>query len=173
MASARWRRTCWHSSTWHTRRIRCIRARIFNTTGPGKRDDVVSDFAARVARIRAQGGALRVGNLDARRAIMDVRDTIAALLLLAERGEPGEAYNVCGDAAVRIGDLIPMFSRLAGVALPVTQDAALLRPSDEAIILGRNDKLRQRTGWRPTIALEETLRAVLDHAIARRALTPA
>ena len=154
---------------WRNRRIRCIRARIFNTTGPGKRDDVVSDFAARVARIQAEGGTLRVGNLDARRPIMDVRDTIAALLLLAGRGEPGEAYNVCGDSAVRIGELIPIFERLAGTALPVAQDAALLRPSDERVILGSNAKLRARTGWRPTVALEETLRAVLDHEIARGA----
>lgn len=151
---------------WRNRRIRCVRARLFNTTGPGKRDDVVSDFAARVARIRSAGGRLRAGNLDARRAILDVRDTVAALRLLAERGAPGEAYNVSGDDAVRIGDLIPILARLAGVVLEVEQDPALLRPSDEPVIIGRHDKLTQRTGWRPAIPLEETLRAVLAHEIA-------
>lgn len=158
---------------WRNRRIRCIRARLFNTTGPRKRDDVVSDFAARFAHIRAHGGALRVGNLDARRAIMDVRDAIAALTLLAARGEPGEAYNICGDEAWRIGDLIPIFARLSGIAPPITQDPALLRPSDETVILGRNDKLKQRTGWHPTVPLEETLRAVLAHEIARLGQAPA
>jgi GDP-4-dehydro-6-deoxy-D-mannose reductase len=158
---------------WHNRRIRCIRARLFNTTGPRKRDDVVSDFAARIARICREGGALRVGNLDVRRAIMDVRDAIAALTLLAAHGAPGEAYNICADQAWRIGDLIPIFERLAGVALKVAPDPALFRPSDEAVILGRNDKLKQRTGWRPTVPLEETLRAVLDHEIARLREAPA
>ncbi len=152
---------------WRNDRIRCIRARIFNTTGPGKRADVVSDFAARVAAIRrAGGGALRVGNLDSRRAILDVRDLVSALLLLADRGEPGEAYNICAEQAVRIGDLVPILARLAGIALPLDPDPALFRPSDEAVILGRTDRLRARTGWRQAVTIEQTLAAVLDHEMA-------
>jgi GDP-4-dehydro-6-deoxy-D-mannose reductase len=154
---------------WRNKRIRCIRARLFNTTGPRKRADVVSDFAARAAHIRREGGMLRVGNIEARRAILDVRDTVAALLLLAERGEPGEAYNVCHDTSWRIGDLIPMLEQLAGVPLPVSVDPALFRPSDEAVILGSSEKLKMRTGWRPRIPIEATLRAVLDYEIARLA----
>ncbi|MBN9509696.1 MAG: GDP-mannose 4,6-dehydratase [Alphaproteobacteria bacterium] len=153
---------------WRNERIRTIRARIFNTTGPRKTADVIADFAGRVAAIvRRGGGALRVGNLDARRAILDVRDLLAALTLLAERGEPGEAYNICAEAAHPVGDLVPIFERLAGRALPLETDPALLRPSDEPVILGRTDKLRARTGWRPRVTLEETVRAVLDDAMAR------
>lgn len=152
---------------WHNRRIRCIRARLFNTTGPRKQHDVVSDFAARVVALGRHGGRLRVGNLDARRPIMDVRDAVAALTLLSTRGTPGEAYNICADSVVRIGDLVPIFAGLAGIPLEVTVDAALLRPSDEAVILGRTDKLRRQTGWRPGVTLVETLRAVLDDARAR------
>ena len=151
---------------WRNERIRCVRARIFNTTGPRKRADVVSDFAARIARIRRDGGTLRVGNTATRRAIMDVRDLIAALLLLAERGEPGDAYNICTDTAVPISDLIPIFERLAGISLTLAPDPALFRPSDEAVILGRNTKLKERTGWQPTVGLEGTLRAVLDYEMA-------
>jgi nucleoside-diphosphate-sugar epimerase len=151
---------------WRNDRIRCIRARIFNTTGPRKRDDVVSDFAARIARITRDGGPLRVGNLEARRAIMDVRDLVSALMLLAEHGEPGEAYNICGDTAWRIGDLIPVFERLAGIGLRLAPDPALFRPSDEAVILGRNTKLKERTGWQPAVGIEATLKAVLDYELA-------
>jgi nucleoside-diphosphate-sugar epimerase len=150
---------------WQNDRIRCIRARIFNTTGPRKTDDVVSDFARRIAVIRRQGGALRVGNLEARRAILDVRDLIAALVLLAARGEPGEVYNICADQAVRVGDLIPIFARLAGIDLALAPDPALLRPSDEPLILGRTDKLKRRTGWQPAIPIEATLKSVLEDAI--------
>jgi nucleoside-diphosphate-sugar epimerase len=151
---------------WRNDRIRSIRARIFNTTGPRKRSDVVSDFCARVARIRREGGALRVGNLETRRAILDVRDLVSALILLAERGEPGEAYNISADHASRIGDLIPLLERLAGVTLAVEPDPTLFRPSDEPVILGRNTKLKERTGWQPTVELEDTLRAVLEYEIA-------
>lgn len=152
---------------WRNDRIRCIRARIFNTTGPRKQADVVSDFAARVARIAREGrGSLRVGNLETRRAILDVRDLVSALLLLAERGEPGEAYNICADRAWRIGDLVPLFERLAGLRLTVAADPALFRPSDEPVILGRNAKLKERTGWQPTVGLEDTVRAVLEYEMA-------
>ncbi len=151
---------------WRNDGIRCIRARIFNTTGPRKRADVVSDFCARVAHIKRHGGTLRVGNLQTRRAILDVRDLVSALILLAERGEPGEAYNICADRAWLIGDLIPMLEDRAGITLAVEPDPNLFRPSDEPVILGRNTKLKERTGWLPTVDLEDTLRAVLEYEMA-------
>ena len=154
---------------WRNDRIRCIRARIFNTTGPRKRADVVSDFCARVAHIARHGGTLRVGNLETRRAILDVRDLVSALILLAERGAAGEPYNICADEAWRIGDLIPLLEDLAGLKLTVESDPSLFRPSDEPVILGRNSKLKERTGWRPTVGLKDTLRAVLEYEMAHKA----
>lgn len=148
--------------------IRSIRARIFNCTGPRKRADVVSDFAARVAGImRGADTNLRVGNLDSRRAIIDVRDLVEALILLAGCGEPGEAYNISADAAHRISDLVSMFEGLAGTRLKATVDPVLLRPSDEPCILGNCDRLKQRTGWKPQISLEVTIKSVLDYELAR------
>lgn len=149
---------------WANDRIRCIRARIFNCTGSRKRADVVSDFSARVARIMlGDAPELRVGNLETRRAIMDVRDLVEALILLAERGEPGEAYNICGDTAHRIHELVEILQSLAGIPLVTRSDPALLRPSDEPIIAGRSERLRARTGWRQTLALKDTIRSVLDY----------
>jgi GDP-4-dehydro-6-deoxy-D-mannose reductase len=147
--------------------IRSIRARIFNCTGPRKRADVVSDFAARVARImRGADPELQVGNLSARRAIIDVRDLVGALMLLVEHGDPGEAYNICADDAHRIGDLIPLFEQLAGTRLHPLVDPRLLRPTDEACILGSTDRLKQRTGWRQEIPLVDTMKSVLDYELA-------
>ncbi len=148
---------------WRSDGIRCIRARIFNCTGPRKRADVVSDFARRVALIERDGGTLRVGNLESRRAIVDVRDLVAALQALVERGTPGAAYNICADHAVRIGDLVALFERLSGRSLTLDPDPALLRPTDEAVILGRVDRLVQATGWRQRIPLEDTIRSVLGY----------
>ena len=151
---------------WRNFGVRCIRARIFNCTGARKRADVVSDFARRIAR--AQGGKLRVGNLEAKRAIMDVRDLVTALVALAERGAPGEAYNICADRAVPIGELVELFGELAGVALTPVPDPALMRPSDEPVILGSTARLHAATGWRPLVPLRDTLRAVLDYEMAAR-----
>ena len=153
---------------WRNDGIRAVRARIFNCTGPRKRADVVSDFATRVAacvRAGAARGTLRVGNLATRRAILDVRDLIDALLLLAERGQP-DAYNVCAPEAVAVGDLIPLFEEFSGVRLTPEPDPALLRPSDEPLILGDTTRLRAATGWAPRVTLRETVRAVLEHEVA-------
>lgn len=154
---------------WCNDGIRSIRARIFNCTGPRKKADVVSDFAARVAQIMRRGevgDALRVGNLETRRAIIDVRDLVNALILLSQQGDPGEAYNIGSDVAYRIGDLIPLFEDLACMKLPLRVDPLLFRPSDEAVIFGCCERLKQRTGWRQSVPLPETLNAVLNYELA-------
>ncbi|WP_163202527.1 GDP-mannose 4,6-dehydratase, partial [Citrobacter koseri] len=58
-----------------------VRMRPFNHTGPGQTEAfVVPAFAAQIARIEAglQEPTLRVGNLEALRDFLDVRDVVAA-----------------------------------------------------------------------------------------------
>jgi GDP-4-dehydro-6-deoxy-D-mannose reductase len=153
---------------WAGFKIRGIRARIFNSTGPRKRDDVVSDFARRVAAIKTQrGGALRVGNIETQRAILDVSDLLSALIALAENGEPGEAYNICADTLYRVSELVTLFEEAAGLELDVQQDPSLLRPTDEAVIYGDNSKLRARTGWSQKVDIRQTVANVLDYELRR------
>lgn len=145
-----------------------LRARIFNTTGPRKKDDVVSDFARRVAHLKMSGERrLKVGNLETRRAILDVRDTVAALVSLADRGHAGDVYNISGETPYRVGELVPMFAKAARVDLATETDPALLRPSDEAVIFGSTAKLKQHTGWSQTHPIEATITSVLDYELAR------
>jgi len=153
---------------WVNDRIRGIRARIFNSTGPRKRNDVVSDFARRTARILQEGGGpLRVGNLSTRRAILDVRDLISALTLLAACGVPGEAYNICSDHLHTVGEIVGMLEKATGRRLETVVDPELLRPSDEPVIFGDKAKLAAATGWSQRITLEETVRTVLDYEVRR------
>ena len=67
-----------------------------------------------------------------------------ALVGLAAKGERGEAYNICAEEAVAIGDLIPLFEQASGLALTTEPDPALMRPSDEAVILGDTARLRAK-----------------------------
>lgn len=53
--------------------------------------------------------------------------------------------------------------QLAGIEATIRQDPARLRPSDMTILQGDNTKLRQLTGWQPTIALEQTLTDLLAY----------
>ena len=137
--------------------LRCIRARIFNCTGPRKRNDVASDFAKGIVHALNEGGSLRHGNLETSRAIIDVRDMVAALVALARKGQPGEAYNICADKAYRIADILDMYFEVVGRRIPTEVDPALLRPSDEPVIFGDTTKIRQDTGWAPVYELRQTL----------------
>lgn len=152
---------------WVNDKIRSIRARIFNTTGPRKHGDVISDLSQRAAAIKRSGGKLRVGNTAARRAILDVQDLISALVALSERGVPGEVYNICSDELYSIDELIDLIEDVVGVKLEREVDPSLLRLSDEPVIFGDNRKLKEATGWHQQFSIAETIRRVVEYEFAR------
>ncbi len=146
--------------------IRCIRARIFNTTGPRKVHDVCSDFTKRVVLLEKRGdqtGILQVGNIDSLRAITDVRDLVQALIGLSEFGTAGEVYNVCGCYVYKIRDIIDTIRRYTTINFTVEVNKELLRPTDEKIISGDSTKLRTATGWKQEYTLEKTIRDMLEY----------
>lgn len=141
-----------------------IRARPFNHAGPGQDPSfVVPALAARIIEAQRRGsGVLRVGNLSPRRDITDVRDVVRAYRLLVERGEPGEVYNVCSGRDVAIEELVRRMLVMAGADLRLEPDPELLRPADVPVLRGDRLRLRTATAWEPEVALDDTLRAVLD-----------
>lgn len=149
-----------------------IRTRPFNHAGPRQSDAfVTSSFARQIAEIEAgvREPVLRVGNLDARRDIMDVRDTARAYESLAGKGVPGRVYNICSGTAHRIGDLLDRLLRLARTNVTVQQDPSRLRPSDNPIVLGDPSRLQADTGWRVEIPIDTTLGDLLSWWRARLA----
>ena len=143
-----------------------IVVRPFNHAGPRQSASyVTSSFARQIAEAEAglRPPVLRVGNLDARRDITDVRDTVRAYRLLAERGHAGRPYNVCSGQAHRIGDLMDALIRQARVTIGVEPDPARLRPNDNPVVLGSAARLQADTGWTPRIPIERTLSDLLDY----------
>ena len=144
--------------------IRCIRVRIFNTTGPRKTNDVASDFTKRaVLWEKGQADALTVGNLSTERAITDVRDLVQALLLLSKKGKAGEVYNVCGRYAYKIESIVELIEKIIGKSIPVKTDPALIRSSDEPVIFGDATRLIEATGWQQNYTLEQTLTDMITY----------
>ena len=150
--------------------IRCIRARIFNTTGARKTNDVVSDFVHRSFEIKnGKAKSLRVGNLDTKRAITDVRDLVQALILLAEKGIAGEEYNISGEWVYQIKEIIPLIEEAIGKKLNIEVDQKLIRPSDEPIIFGDSSKLKAHTGWKQKFTLKETIDDMFNYLSTKNA----
>ena len=144
--------------------IRCIRARIFNSTGTRKVNDVTSDFTKRAIEAERTGVyELRVGNLDTRRAIMDQRDLVNALMLLAEKGKAGDVYNISSEHIYQMRDIVTMIEEQIGHELKINVDPALIRPTDEKIIVGDVTKLKRDTGWKQDIPMKQTIADMLEY----------
>jgi GDP-4-dehydro-6-deoxy-D-mannose reductase len=146
--------------------LRIIRTRAFNITGPGESEYfVTSAFARQIAEIEAgqREPVLYVGNLEAVRDLTDVRDIVRAYSLLAECGEPGAVYNVCSEQGTPIQHLLEMLLTLSQVHnISVQTDVTRLQPADVPIQVGNAARLRQVTGWTPSIALQQTVQDTLD-----------
>lgn len=149
-----------------------VLARPFNHAGPRQAPSYASSgFAQQIAEIevgRAEP-VLRVGNLESRRDITDVRDTVRAYQMLAESGAPLRPYNVCSGRAYSMREVLDILLSLARVRVKVEVDPLRLRPSDNPIILGSHARLTADTGWRPEIPIEQTLSDLLDHWRTRQA----
>jgi GDP-4-dehydro-6-deoxy-D-mannose reductase len=146
--------------------LETIRARLFNCTGPRKVGDALSDFVRRVVWLEhhPEESVLRVGNLSTRRTILDVRDLIRALKALAYRGRAGEVYNVGGDQAHVLGEVVDRVLELSTRKdIEIQTDPKLLRPTDEPVIWGDSSRLKRDTGWQPSITLRETIAAMLEY----------
>jgi GDP-4-dehydro-6-deoxy-D-mannose reductase len=147
-------------------RGRVIVTRSFNHAGPRQGPAyVTSSFARQIAEAEAgvREPVLSVGNLEARRDITDVRDTVRAYRLLLEKGRSATPYNVCRGEAFRVRDLLESLVSQAKVAIEIRSDPARMRPNDNPIVLGDPARLSADTGWAPRIPIEQTLRDLLDY----------
>lgn len=156
--------------TWErTFGLNVVVARPFNHIGPGQ--DVrfaVASFARQLAEIAAGAPAvMHVGNLDAQRDFLDVRDVAAAYAALLANGRSGEVYNICSGRPVAIREVLRQLITIARVPVEVRDDPERLRPSDLPILCGDAAKLRAATGWEPLIALSASLRDVYADARER------
>ena len=141
-------------------------ARAFNHLGPRQDPQfAASGFARRIADIERGiwQPEISVGNLEARRDLTDVRDTVRAYRLILERGTPGRPYNVCSGHAITIRQLLDLLLARARVPVSVKVDPARYRPNDTPILLGDPSRLRNELGWTAQIPLEQTLDDLLEY----------
>jgi GDP-4-dehydro-6-deoxy-D-mannose reductase len=140
--------------------------RAFNHIGPRQDESYVASALARqVAKIEAgkELPIVTVGNLDARRDITDVRDTVLAYVALAERGTPGRIYNVCRGEAYAVRELLDALLAEARVPVTITVDPERLRPNDTPLVLGNPQRIQSDTGWGAVIPLARTIADLLAY----------
>jgi nucleoside-diphosphate-sugar epimerase len=151
-------------------RLRIVRLRPFNHTGPGQSPEyVVASFARQVARVALglQAPVIQVGSLDSVRDFLDVRDVCAAYVAGIRRADalPVDCIvNVASGTARRIGDVLGQLLRIADVSAKIEVDGTLVRPNEIASAIGNRSRAAALLGWQPRIPWEVTLGDMLVEA---------
>jgi len=153
---------------WHSYKIKVIRSRAFNHSGPRRGEVFVdSNFAQQIAKIEKGllPPVIKVGNLEAKRDFTDVRDIVRAYWLATEKCQPGEAYNICSGKDFTIQEVLDKLLSLAkNKDIKVEPDPARMRPSDVPVLSGDSSRFRELTGWEPKIDyLNQTLEEMLNY----------
>lgn len=143
--------------------MKVICVRPFSIIGPRKTGDACSEFTQGIVEIESgKKSKLGVGNLEAIRDFLDVKDAVKAMWLLAERGKPGEAYNVCSGKGTTIQEILDKMISMSSHRIIYEQVLERTRLTDKLSLIGDCSKL-QSLGWRPSILLEKTLADILEY----------
>lgn len=142
--------------------LRVVVARPFNVIGPRMPETLVA--GALIARLRAAltsrpPGAITIGRTSAIRDFIAVTDVAEGVLAAAERGAPGEAYNLCTGVGHSIAEVLELLRAKAGTAIRVNTDPALLRRDDVDQMVGDSSRAQAVLGWRPAVGFAEALDA--------------
>ena len=140
--------------------------RSFAHTGPGHRTSfALPSFAQQLAKIERGElpPILKVGNLDAKRDMLDVRDVVRAYTLLLKLGRPGQTYNIATGKPHSMREMLNLLRAECTVSTEIEIDPDRLRPADLACSTGNPQTLYLQTEWRPEYNLSTTLRDLLAY----------
>ena len=144
-----------------------VTLRPFNTYGP--RQSARAVIPTIITQALTQEVVL-LGNLEARRDLTYVADTVDGFLRVAEvPGVEGETFNLGSGTEVRIGDLAGEIIALVNRPVRIEIDPVRLRPEKSEVqrLLSDNTLARRRLGWSPQVdlitGLTQTIAWIQDH----------
>lgn len=144
-------------------------ARPFNHIGAGQSPEfVTASFAQQIAAIEAgkQKPVLQVGNLDAQRDFLDVRDVCSAYLALLDLPVvelEERVFNIASGQPRRIDDVLKLLLQQSSQGITVEQHPERMRPSDISLAAGDCARIHALTGWQASYDLSATLAELLDY----------
>ena len=143
-----------------------VTLRPFNTYGPRQSARAVIPTIICQALTQAE---VHLGNLDARRDLTYVSDTVEGFIKAAETPHlEGETFNLGTGTEVTVGDLAQKIIALVGRPLEIVVDPARLRPEKSEVqrLLSDNHLAKERLGWQPAVDLTEGLRRTIEWVAA-------
>jgi GDP-4-dehydro-6-deoxy-D-mannose reductase len=140
-------------------------ARAFNLIGPGQAPGfAVPSFARALAEAERAGTPeieLALGNPEAVRDFVDVREAATALVEISQRELSG-TYNLCSGRGTTIAELVEALAALSPVRIDARRDPSLARPADPPALVGDPRRLREATGFAAETPLARSLADLLE-----------
>jgi dTDP-glucose 4,6-dehydratase len=136
--------------------------RPFNTYGP--RQSARAVIPTIITQVLTQN-TIRLGNLDARRDLTFVTDTVAGFLCAAQQpGIEGETFNLGAGMEIAIGELARQIIALINKPVAIIQDLARLRPEKSEVqrLFSDNRRAQECLGWQPRVEIKEGLQITVD-----------
>lgn len=142
--------------------LEIIISRTVNHSGPGQKlGFVVPDFVSQIAKVHNNEKIL-VGNLEAQRDFLDVKDVVEAYLILMKKGISGQIYNVSSGKTISIQKLLEKIIEISGKKVKIKIDPTRVRPIDIKINCLDYCKIK-KLGWQPKVNFDQTLKNVLQY----------
>lgn len=146
-----------------------IMTRSFNHIGTGQKDVfVIPSFAKQLIALKASADEKKVlttGDTSVVRDFIDVRDVVEAYYLLFKKGKKGEVYNICTGKGTSLNEVISIMSSLLEINVVQEIDPSRVRPNDNRVIIGSNEKIKRDTGWVNKLTLEKSLEDILSYSM--------
>ncbi|MBR6071680.1 MAG: NAD-dependent epimerase/dehydratase family protein [Acholeplasmatales bacterium] len=143
--------------------IQCTALRFFNVFGYGQNLDNLKQGMASIylAMALKDGHIVVKGSKDRFRDFVHVKDVVSAceLAITIPRDEKFDVFNVANCRKIKVEYIIKTIqSNIPGT----TVEYILGTPGDQFGIYGKNDKIRHKLGWNPTINFEEGMKDFIE-----------
>jgi NAD dependent epimerase/dehydratase len=137
-------------------------ARPFNTFGP--RQSARAVIPSIIIQILNKQRQIRLGNIDTKRDLTFVLDTVQGFLEIAESPKlVGQVTNVGMNEEISIEELAHKIAELMNVRIRIVQDKPRVRPNQSEVkrLLCDNSKILKHTAWKPKHNLESGLKLTI------------
>ena len=145
----------------YAQRLPLVVVRPFNYTGVGQAESFL--IPKIVSHVRRRSPLLELGNLEVARDFSDVRNVVQLYhRLLCSPAAVGQTFNVCSGTAHTLTEVIQMVKEISGHDFEVQVNPDFVRPNEVRRLLGNRSRLDGVVGTVAEIALEDTLRWMLE-----------
>ncbi len=142
-------------------RLPIVLVRPFNYTGVGQSENFL--LPKIVKHVRHRAPVIELGNLDVARDFSDVRMVVAYYRhLLTNPAAIGQVVNVCSGKAYTLREVIDKVRKISQFDFDVNVNPAFVRTNEVRILQGDRSRLLGLVPNVPDIALQDTLRWMLE-----------